>query len=64
MAQQPIAVIKDIPLVGHNQDGQHQVHDIKLGEVAAKTVVTVITSTDSEGLMRQLIEGYKWLAAF
>lgn len=29
-------------------------------EESAKTVVTVITSTDSEGLMRQLIEGYKW----
>lgn len=29
-------------------------------EESAKTVVTVITSTDSEGLVRLLIGGYKW----
>lgn len=31
MAQQPIAAIRDVPLVGHGQDGQHQVYDGKLG---------------------------------
>lgn len=31
MAQQHIAAIRDVPLVGHDQDGQHQVHDGKLG---------------------------------
>ena len=31
---------------------------------SAKTVVTVITSTDSEGLVRLLVENDKWLAAF
>lgn len=31
MAQQHIAAIRDVPLVGHDQDGQHQVHDRKLG---------------------------------
>ena len=31
MAQQPIAAIRDVPLVGHDHDGQHQVHDGKLG---------------------------------
>ena len=30
MVQQHIAVIIDVPLVGHDQDGQHQVHDGKL----------------------------------
>lgn len=29
-------------------------------EESAKTVVAESTSTDSEGLMRQLIGGYKW----
>lgn len=31
MAQQHIAAIRDIPLVGHDQDGRNQVHDGKLG---------------------------------
>ena len=31
MVQQPIATIRDVPLVGHGQDGQHQVHDWTLG---------------------------------
>lgn len=30
MAQQHIAAIRDVPLVGHGHDGQHQVHDGKL----------------------------------
>lgn len=33
-------------------------------EELAKAIVTEGTSTVSEGLMRQLIESYKWLAAF
>ena len=33
-------------------------------KVSAKAVVTVITSTDSEGLVRLLVENDKWLAAF
>lgn len=33
-------------------------------EVAAKMVMAVITSTDSEGLVRLLVENDKWLAAF
>lgn len=33
-------------------------------EMSAKTVVTVITSTDSEGLVRLLVENDKWLVAF
>lgn len=33
MAQQPIAAIRDVPLVGHDQDGNTmQVHDVKLGQ--------------------------------
>ena len=30
MAQQPIAAIRDVALVGHGQDVQHQEHDGKL----------------------------------
>lgn len=33
MAQQPIAAIRDVPLVGHGQDGNtRQVHNVKLGQ--------------------------------
>lgn len=33
MAQQPIAAIRDVPLVGHDQDGNTmQGHDVKLGQ--------------------------------
>lgn len=65
MAQQHIAAIRDVPLVGHGQDGNTWLgHDVKLGKVSAKVIVTVITSTDSEGLVRLLVENDKWLAAF
>ncbi len=30
MLQQHIAAIRDIPLVGYDQDGRHQIHDGKL----------------------------------
>lgn len=33
MAQQPITAIRDVPLVGHDQDGNTmQGHDVKLGQ--------------------------------
>lgn len=33
MAQQPIAATRDVPLVGHDHDGNTmQVHDVKLGQ--------------------------------
>lgn len=33
MVQQPIAAIRDVPLVGHGHDGNtRQVHDVKLGQ--------------------------------
>lgn len=33
MAQQHIAAIRDVPLVGHGHDGNTmQVHDVKLGQ--------------------------------
>ncbi len=33
MVQQHIAAIRDVPLVGHDQDGNtRQVHDVKLGQ--------------------------------
>lgn len=33
MAQQHIAAIRDVPLVGHDQDGNTmQGHDVKLGQ--------------------------------
>lgn len=60
MAQQHIVAIRDVPLVWHGQDGNTKYMTASRNEESAKTVVTVITSTDSEGLMRQLIEGYKW----
>lgn len=40
MAQQPIAAIRDVPLVGHDQDGNTWLgHDVKLGKVSAKVIV-------------------------
>lgn len=64
MAQQHIAAIRDVPLVGHDQDGNTKYMTASWDEESAKTVVTVITSTDSEGLVRLLVENDKWLAAF
>lgn len=64
MLQQHIAAIRDIPLVGHDHDGNTKYMTASWNEELAKAIVTEVTSTVSEGLMRQLIESYKWLAAF
>lgn len=40
MVQQHIAAIRDVPLVGHDQDGNTWLgHDVKLGKVSAKVIV-------------------------
>ena len=51
-------------MLGMTKMGDNKYMTASWDEVLAKAIVTVITSTFSEGLMKQLIEGYKWLAAF
>lgn len=51
-------------LLGMAMMGDNKYMTASWNEESAKTVVTVITSTDSEGLVRLLVENDKWLAAF
>lgn len=51
-------------LLGMTKMGNTKYMTASWNEESAKTVVTVITSTDSEGLVKLLAENDKWLAAF